>query len=193
MHSACLWKSGRHHQTRTWHAVPALLAQLPNFGRGCRVARRKHPEGTFFHIVDLEPKKAAMTARLNPALATGADLSDAAETEVGSSARRHEAAAAAEGMDPGEAGLAPASGDAADAQRGEVGAEERQYVGPSGFTVKRREFSAHVYGVKFRRDQPETGRVQRVRHAYKREWLLRNSAGTGGATSGQTGGVAPGG
>jgi hypothetical protein len=163
------------------HAVPTLLAHLPNLGRGRRVARVRHQEGTFFHIVDVRPKKFAMNAALAPA-------------HVLEHAEAAGVPAAGSSADRGAGEAAHAEADASGPAGGYAGAEQaeeaKQYIGPSGLVIKRRQFSAAVYGVRFKGGLPLTGRVNRLRHVYKREWRLVDevehgvsaSAGLPGAT-----------
>jgi hypothetical protein len=47
-----------------------------------------------------------------------------------------------------------------------------EYKGPSGLVVKHRKASAKVYGIRFFKGVPKTGKVRRMRNRYKRDWVL---------------------
>ena len=128
------------------HAVPALLHQLPDLGRGSRVRRFKDPPGRFWHVVDVRPKKQTMHQILE-----GQGQPDPAQ----------QAEASADG-----GGRESAAEEARDKQTGVPG----EYVAKNGFVIKNREFSAKVYGVEFRQGAPVSGRVRALRKTYQRIW-----------------------
>jgi hypothetical protein len=137
--------------------VPALLSRLPNLGRGQRVTRLGDPDGDFWHVVDVAPKKPALTAALTPPkIASESSNSTAIEA------------------------TSPdlSSSEAAQEDTRTSSQESQAFVGPSGFTIKHREFSAKVYGVEFRRGVPLSGRVRGIRHAYKRIWKMYEQSGS---------------
>ena len=171
-------------------AVPTLLYHLPDLGQRCRVRRLKHREGCFWHVVYVRVKKDAMNEALATPRPTSDDTSlqpvftnvsasgdvdepgnaDTDETNPdGSAARNVDSSGLAA---TAEAATGTASEPSAEAADGTQEQEDRVYVGPSGFTVKHREFSAHVYGVFFRYGVPKNGLVKRIKHAYKHDWVL---------------------
>jgi hypothetical protein len=134
-----------------------LLQDMPegNLGRGRRFTKSTWAPDDFWHVVHvrfidrtarLQAREAAAAAQSQDAAAAGADAGGT-EAEGGGAAATGAGGAAGteEALDTG----------GADAQRG----------------VATRTFTPRVYGVRFSRGQPTTGRVHCIRNVLRREWL----------------------
>ena len=147
---------------------------MPHDGRGARVKRRSYPAGDFWHVVDVRPTKPQMHAVLGTSHAGAPEAAAPDDAHNAQHAAQSEADGTAGDGNHSEAtsgqqiGTADGDSDGSSAAQG----QQAEYVGPSGFKVRHRKYSAHVYGIRYRGDAPEAAVVRRLPHTYKHDWVL---------------------